>query len=364
MNGPDPLSIARQQLFDALSNFQAPPSDPLNVSAWVAMSLLQKAIRRGEERLALQAAATLLRDAPDRLWRRSGCIAFEDIGVADFNTVAIITAAHAGKRFRASLGGEWAVASFIVSKMAHAPKCRGADDLLLTAANHPAYEQTRREFACMTTADLIDIATSSAQLPIRALALWYGIGTDRRPSPRLRPRRGDPTAMFDALCEAGISRQVVEVAREGFRKVGEVLCPFVALLCSLRQQEPATTEDDEFPPEAMVGDIPGFCYDLYSRPGRAALQAFINGQTETAHWVRAHIPTQQRVGFLGGVVFRCEGGLVRSRLRWPTGDELRRSVDIECNGSYCTDATEILQLMCDDIPTLNGVRLRMNGGSI
>jgi replication-associated recombination protein RarA len=89
MNGPDPLSIARQQLFDALSNFQAPPSDPLNVSAWVAMSLLQKAIRRGEERLALQAAATLLRDAPDRLWRRSGCIAFEDIGVADFNTVAI-----------------------------------------------------------------------------------------------------------------------------------------------------------------------------------------------------------------------------------------------------------------------------------
>jgi hypothetical protein len=112
--------------------------------------------------------------------------------------------------------------------MVHAPKCRGADDLLLTAENHAAYERARLDFAGKTTTELIGIATSSAPLPIRALALWFGVGTDRRPSPHLRPRRGDPMAMFDALCEAGISPTVVEVAREGFRKVGEVLCPLVA----------------------------------------------------------------------------------------------------------------------------------------
>ena len=127
-------------------------------------------------------------------------------------------------------------------------KCRAADDLLLTAENHPAYEQSRRDLAGKTTADLIGIATSSAPLPIRALALWYGVGTDRRPSPRLRPRRGDPMAMFDALRETGISPTTVEIAREGFRKVGEVLCPFVSLLSPLRQQETATLADDEFPP--------------------------------------------------------------------------------------------------------------------
>ena len=70
MNKPNILSIARQQLSDAISNFQTPPCSPLKVSPWIAMSLLQKAIRRGKERLALRAAATLLRDAPDRLWRR------------------------------------------------------------------------------------------------------------------------------------------------------------------------------------------------------------------------------------------------------------------------------------------------------
>src|SRR5215212_5134335 len=119
------------------------------------MSLMQKAIRRGEEDLALRAAATLLRDAPDRLWRRVACIAFEDIGVADLDAVFLVTSALAGKTFRARLGGEWPVASFIVSRMVQAPKCRGADDLLLTAEQHPGLQQQRRELAHATTPDLI-----------------------------------------------------------------------------------------------------------------------------------------------------------------------------------------------------------------
>ena len=104
-----PLSIARQQLSDAMSQNQPPPCLSLNVSPWIAMSALQKAIRRGHEEFALRAAATLLLTSPERLWRRLGCIAFEDIGVADFETVSLATAALAGKRFRATCGGEWPV---------------------------------------------------------------------------------------------------------------------------------------------------------------------------------------------------------------------------------------------------------------
>ena len=60
------------------------------------------------------------------------------------------------------------------------PSCGGSDDLLLAAENHPAYEQERLDFASRATVELIGIATGAAPLPIRALALWYGIGTDRR----------------------------------------------------------------------------------------------------------------------------------------------------------------------------------------
>lgn len=79
MNKSDPLEIARQQLSGAISNFQTPTCDPLKVSPWIAMSLLQKAIRRGHEQLALRAAATLLRISPERLWRRCGCIALLEL---------------------------------------------------------------------------------------------------------------------------------------------------------------------------------------------------------------------------------------------------------------------------------------------
>jgi hypothetical protein len=195
MNKPNILEIARQQLCDATFNFQTRTCDPLQISPWVAMSALQKAIRRGEDRLALRAAATLLHLSPERLWRRCGCIVAEDVGVGDLDTVAIVTAALAGKKFRASLGGEWRVASYIVSRMVHAPKCRAADDLLMTAELHPTFAEARRELAAMSTRELLALMIGAEPLPVRALACWFGIGTDRRPSPRLNYRRGDPACL-------------------------------------------------------------------------------------------------------------------------------------------------------------------------
>ena len=180
MNQPNILSAARQQLCKAISDFQTPTYDPLAVSPWIAMSALQKAIRRGQDGLAQRAAATLLSTSPERLWRRCGCIALEDIGVADLDTVAVVTTALAGKRLRASLGGEWPVASCIVSRMVRAPKCRASDDLLLAAENHPDYENARLEFAVCSTDDLIRIATC-AKMPITARATQDTRADNQRP---------------------------------------------------------------------------------------------------------------------------------------------------------------------------------------
>jgi hypothetical protein len=99
MNGPEILRIIRHDLQRAIARRDRPPIlRPLDVSPWLAMSVLQKAIRRGREDLALSAAATLMRDAPDRLWRRIGCVAYEDVGVASLEAVGLATVALAGKR--------------------------------------------------------------------------------------------------------------------------------------------------------------------------------------------------------------------------------------------------------------------------
>jgi hypothetical protein len=110
------------------------------------------------------------------------------------------------------------------------------------------------------------------------------------------------------------------------------------------------------PPAITVGEVPGWCLDLYTREGRQALRVFLRRDCETARWVRNHVPAAQRVNSIGTVAFRIEGGLVRQRARWPIGDELRRLVDIECHGPSCSDATEILQLMRNDIGLLNAER--------
>jgi hypothetical protein len=51
------IQAARQRLHEAVASFRPPPPQALDVSPYVGMALLQKAIRRGRPELALQAVA-------------------------------------------------------------------------------------------------------------------------------------------------------------------------------------------------------------------------------------------------------------------------------------------------------------------
>ena len=168
MNGPEILHLIRHDLLRAVAERGAPPTQqPMDVSPWVGMSAMQKAIRRGREDLALSAAATLLRDAPDKLWRIGG-IAYEDVGVASLGTIGLATASLGGKQARAALGGEWAVASCVIAELSRALKCRAADDLLMACELHPAYAEVRAELPYLTTRDLITVVTAQGSVHDRA----------------------------------------------------------------------------------------------------------------------------------------------------------------------------------------------------
>ncbi|MCJ2077610.1 hypothetical protein MKK68_18465 [Methylobacterium sp. E-016] len=357
MIGPDILADLRTRLAHKIAGRPAiPPCDPLSISPWIAMSLLQKAIRRGHTPLALQAAATLLIDSPDRLWRRCGGIAFEDMGIADLDTLGLVTAALGGKRVRQTLGGEWAVGSFIVTAMAEARKCRSADDLLMGVELHPDLAEARHKQAELSIHQLRRIVLSQATLPERALALWFVLGTDRRPSPRLATRRGEPAFAFDLLDELGCPMTMVEIAREGFRRTREMLSPLVGLLMAGGAPTNPAVTDDDLGHEAFIGALPCWALDTYTREGRRALSRFAAGESRTAKWVRDRIPEGRHTAFLGDLLFQVEGGLMRRRLRWALGDSLRRQNEVECRGVSPSEASEILALLSSDIPQLNEVR--------
>lgn len=363
MNSTDVLHFHRDRLAQLLAqHIDVPDLQPLSISPWLAMSLLQKAVRRGRGDLALRAGATLLVNAPDRLWRRLGGIAFEDVGLASPDTVGLVTAALGGKRLRAQLGGEWIVASRIIEELARVHKCRAADDLLMASDSHPDAEAIWRRLNRLPTSNLMETVTAqSTPLLERAVALRVVVGAVGRSLIHGPQRKGEAHAAFDHLCEAGYPHTVIAIAREGHRKTGEALAPLFALL----SREPRTDvviESDQLPPELTAGAVPSWSLDVYTREGRAAYAAFLKSDNRSARWVRAHVASARRVEFFGNIVFRVEGGALKNRVRWRCGDQLREQYEVLCAGPECPDATEIMTLVRADIPALNAIRAELNGG--
>ncbi len=365
MNGPHILQHYRDQLADEVlvRNGERPDFASLDINPWLAMSLMQKAIRRGREDLALRAAATLLRDSPERLWRRIGITAYEDIGVADFEAVAIVTAALKGKAWRAKIGGEWVVASYLVHRLSSASKCRAADDLLYVSEFHSAFDHARLELTFKPIPVLLDRIVGRGALPERALALWFAVGTDRCRSEGLRKRKGDPNGVLDALCERGFPDTIVEVCREGLRKSGEILAPFLILLSTEARGLTRHSQPDDLPEEELIGTVPGWAYDMHVREGNQAMRLFLETKCETTRWFAHHLPGQGCARFLGGMLFRVESGLVDRRLRWEVGDQLLQMADLEVCGLPSQVMAEGLQFLRKDLPKLNEARRHVAGSN-
>ena len=208
------ISEAQQQLAETIRDFQVPAHSPLNISPWIAMSLMQKAIRRGHEELALRAAATLL------IFRLSGCGG--DAAVLRSRTWVLLIS-----KLSRSLRRPW----------------RGNDFALSSAANGRSQVSSCPGWPALPNAgplmifcwQLSNIRPSSKQDGVRR---YHAPGLDggrngygpvtpagagavvrrrngRRPSPHLQPRRGDPTQVFDALGETEIPQTVVEICARG-----------------------------------------------------------------------------------------------------------------------------------------------------
>lgn len=337
-----------------------PEPQPLDISIWLAMSLLQKSIRRGETGHALRAAATLLRDEPDRLWRRLTVAVFEDIGLGSLDLIAPVLVATSGKAIRRAFGGDWSVAAALVERMAAARKCRAADDLLMTAIAHPRYAGERLSQAEMGVPDLMDIVTGGGDIIARGIALFNATGTDRCPVPTMQTRKGDRRYAIDTMLQMGFPHCVLELAQWGSGKMREPLPAFVALLSSAvpprtSGYEPAAL-DDHIGPTEMIGEVPAWAVDYYCRPGRASLAAFLKRDTATGRWIAKNVQSRKKVELLGGLVFRAEGGLLRRRLQWPSGQQLRYAMEMEAAGFGVTDASEVLDLLRQDLPVLTKER--------
>ena len=327
--------------------------EPARITPWQAMSLLQKAIRRGERDLALIAASTLLQISPDRFWRRAGVIAFEDIGIADLHTVAVVTVAMGGKRVRKAFGGDWVVASRITEMMVAAPKNRAADDLLAVLDSWSDLDKERQWVASLSEQRIRCVALGTDCLFLRALILQRLLG---------QSGSNGRSAAFDLLAEIGVAPNALEIARIGYSRTGELLAPLVALL-TLQNGLKEFSDTDLLTPETRVHGLPVWMLDMFTREGKAALRHLLKSDAPIASWVNESLPEKGRAEFLGQALFRVESGLLRNRRDGETGEYLRSLMNRECLGVPPDIADTALTHMRDSIPHLNAIRADLMGGS-
>jgi hypothetical protein len=308
------LAASYPELAELLSERQGtiPEPYPLDASPWIAQSLLQKSIRRGETGHALRAAASLLRDDADKLWKRLAVAVFEDIGLGSLDLIMPVLIGTSAKSIRQKFGGDWAVASVLVQRMAAARKDRSSDDLLMCLLGNARYEADRLGLTYRTNRELMEVVAGTGDLITRAIALTFACGTDRFSTPTLRRRVGNLRYALQTMLEKGFPFLLVGLAQRGSVRMRE---PLPALVAMLSRDVPArstgylpTEKDDDIPPTTMIGDVPEWSLDWYTRPGRTAIRAFLKHDTPTGRWLKANVAPRDRAEVLGGLVFRVEGG--------------------------------------------------------
>lgn len=241
--------------------------------------------------------------------------------------------------------------------MVASPKNRAADDLFCVLESWPGLGDNRRRLERLPIPRLRLIALTTEHLPLRALALRM-VFSDRRLD---LPRRGSPDIGFDVLDELGVAPTTLAIAREGYRRTGEMLAPLVALL-TLENGLLDEMRDDPLPPETMIGPLPGWALDMFTREGRAALAKILQTDAGISKWATETLPAAGRVEMLAQALFRVESGMCLKRRDGPTGEWLRELMERECMGLAPDLADVVLALMRDAIPRLNAARRKMLGG--
>lgn len=343
-NLPDKFLQLLAQQIAAIDPQPVPPALPISV--WQAMSLLQKAIRRGDTHHTAVATSTLLSLDAQRFWRRLGVIAFEDVGVSNLLLVCAVTAALAGKRVRKEFGGEIRVAMSLAQHLANSAKNRSADDLLCIRDEHPEAQEMQRRFQSLSAERLRSIVLGCPKAVTQASAAKVIAA---------RCSKAQVEMEVELLENAGVAPTVIALFKHGKTRVRNDL-PFLTALLTLHNDLRSTNPDDILPPETEIAGMPGWALDMFTREGKAAIRRLLAHDNELAQYLRYNFPVAGRTQLVGEALFRVESGLLRNRQDGVFGQQLRQIMELECLGTHHHQAREILRLTASTLPLLNRIR--------
>ena len=332
------------------------------IDPWLASSLLQKSIRRGDFETALFAARSFYRHRGQGIFRRLSLCCFEDIGVADLKLVQYVTMLAVDKNYRQSIGSDEQLIYSTVQSMASAAKDRSTDHLLSLAQSSRELDDFREWCFGQSPAALSAIAVD-AWVPIekRAVALWCAVAS----GPSLAFSRGESLAvLLDAFLAAGLPSAITETALVGVNLIKEPIVLMLPIIAHTIQQLGMQTSiiQEQAPTVRLCQGVPTYCADRHTATGKAALRRFLTECHPVDEVVSKWVADRNAVEVVGYALFHVEGWVITNRLNWDQGRSLQHlgtHVDLIKSGCAPEGVDDVLAVVRANLDHLDAIRCRL-----
>ncbi len=334
------------------------PIEPLSCDRWLALSALQKSIRRGDGLTAQRALRTRYRHDPGSTWRRLLIIACEDVGIGALGAVILTATYSANAKALRDMGGDEAAILATSQMLAEAPKDRSADLLFAAALHDPALEimRTRCRFAPLARR-LEFVADPSLSLPKRALAAWHSSGVESRGGPRIGP--GDLGALMRTYAELGVPQRLLEAVAVAIKKTREPFTLVLPLLWLTAAGSETALVDAPLAPSGLINGVPLYALDRHTRLGRQAIGRFARENAEISRFLAEQGCGSGDDGALRMAVFYADGALTRPTLQWRHSAELTAAgvaADFHSVNVVAGVGDALIRLVAEHIADLNTIR--------
>jgi hypothetical protein len=339
-----------------------PQHHPLSADPWVMISLLQKAIRRGETDMAERAALTLLQQRPSSLWRRLMVIAFEDVGAGDADAVVKTVVACESPKLREGLGGDAKVAVTVARMLADAPKDRCADYVICAAKDHPAMEGMREIVGSRSVPERLTFAADeSLGLVERSIAVWYASGIEWGREHRVGA--GDLPALLALFRSLNVPAALADASGFAAVRTREPICLMVPLIWrEAFKDEVPEIEARETPPSPEVDGIPLYAFDKHTRIGLRAIQTFARENRAVSACLEEYVPEHRHRDAAGTAAFYADAAPIDRRLKWRQVNALTAlgiRNDLLVAGVTHEGMGPLLAAVRDNLDHLNAIRARL-----
>jgi hypothetical protein len=335
---------------------------PLSIDPWVASSLLQKSIRRGDADLAVRAALTLFRLRRSGIWRRFMVIAFEDVGAASVDALLATVRAGIDPAWRASIGGDERVIAYIAGLLAEAPKDRSSDHLICSSRSYAPFEEARQMAGSQSLAQRFDLVADANQpLHVRAIAAWYSSGVEWDDETRVG--KGDLPGLTAAFCSIGVPEELAIATQHAATRTREPITIMVPLIWleAFKYGHPAVV-DGPVPASPVVRGVPLYALDMHTSIGKTAIHQFARENRAVRETLAEYVPEYRAQDAACLAAFYADAAPVSRRLDWGQSaavetigiDSDLRSAKVSPDG-----VRPILEVVRANLDHLNETRARL-----